>query len=266
MIKKISQDVETMKVDQEHRIEKMEEDVREIKENLNNLVEISRQEMNNSVDGLEKINSMMIDYRTRTIVNDPPLGEKQKKITSDGGQSAAGLGNGSLKSKELKEGGICKDQLQIGDMWQDIQGANNWEGFLDPIDPLLKAEILRYGNFAQHCYDAFCNSRSSQYYGNCKSSKRSLGQRLESVKCGRESNIEATFKPDVRIEKGFLTCYTSIDEGYGRFRLSAREIVVVEMKRLLNNFKDEDVIITFTRHSLGAALATISAYDIKQWR
>ncbi|GLJ43081.1 hypothetical protein SUGI_0894160 [Cryptomeria japonica] len=58
--------------------------------------------------------------------------------------SELGLGNGSLKSEELNEGGICRDQLQIGDMWQDIQGANKWEGFLDPIHPLLKAEIPRY--------------------------------------------------------------------------------------------------------------------------
>ncbi|XP_057820715.2 phospholipase A1-Igamma2, chloroplastic-like [Cryptomeria japonica] len=79
-----------------------------------------------------------------------------------------------------------------------------------------------------------------------------------------KSNIEATFKPDVRIEKGFLTCYTSIYEGSGRSRLNAREIVVAEIKRLLNNFKDEDLSITFTRHSLGSALATISLYDIKQ--
>ncbi|GLJ43080.1 hypothetical protein SUGI_0894140 [Cryptomeria japonica] len=252
---------------------------------------------------------------------------------------ALGLGNGYPESEELNEDAI----LQIGDMWRDIQGANNWKGLLDPIHPLLKAEILRYGDFAQHCYDTFDNTRSSQYYGNSKRSKSSLGQRLGSVKCGRgyqvteyiyantgtlksyfrekwrdtgawmgfiavctdpneikrlgrrdivvawrgtetphewmqnlkdilvpavlsastKSNIQSTFKPDVRIEKGFLTCYTSVDEGSGRSRLSAREIVVAEIKRLLNIFKD-DVSITFTGHSLGAALATISAYDIKQ--
>lgn len=90
MIQKISHDVETMKVDQERRIEKLEEDVSEIKENINNLVEISRQMMNNSADGLEKYNSMMTNYRTRTIASDPPMGEKHKKIASEGGQSVAG--------------------------------------------------------------------------------------------------------------------------------------------------------------------------------
>lgn len=87
MIQKISQDVETIEVYQEREIEKLEEDVSEVKENLNNLVEISRQAMSNSTDGLEKITSMMIDYRDRTIVSDPPMGEKQKKIASEVGQS-----------------------------------------------------------------------------------------------------------------------------------------------------------------------------------
>ncbi|GLJ43094.1 hypothetical protein SUGI_0894380 [Cryptomeria japonica] len=218
-------------------------------------------------------------------------------------------------------------------MFQERKGANNWKGLLNPIHPLLKSEILRYGDFAQHSYDTFDNTRSSQYYGNSKHSKSSLGQRLGSLKCERgyqvtkyiyantgtlksyfrekwressawmgfiavctnpneikrlgrrdivvtwrgmetshewiqnvkdvlvpasllftrESNVQSTFKPDVRI-----------DEGSGRSRLSAREIVEAEIKRLLNNFRVEDVTITFTGQSLGAALATISAYDIKQ--
>lgn len=50
-----------------------------IKDNLNNQVEISREAMSNCAKGLEKINDMIADYRTRPIANDPPLGEKQKK-------------------------------------------------------------------------------------------------------------------------------------------------------------------------------------------
>lgn len=90
MIQKIYQDIETMKVIHECIIEKLEEYVSDIKENLNNLVEISREAMNNSVNGLEKINSIMADYRTKTITSNTPLGENQKKNSSEGGQSATG--------------------------------------------------------------------------------------------------------------------------------------------------------------------------------
>jgi len=34
-------------------------------------------------------------------------------------------------------------------LWLDIQGVNSWKGLLDPMNPILKAEILRYGEFAQ---------------------------------------------------------------------------------------------------------------------
>ncbi|KAH9297084.1 hypothetical protein KI387_028766, partial [Taxus chinensis] len=46
-------------------------------------------------------------------------------------------------------------QGELCDVWRDIHGANNWNGLLDPINPILKAEALRYGDFAQLCYDAF---------------------------------------------------------------------------------------------------------------
>uniref|UniRef100_A0A0D6QZW2 Fungal lipase-type domain-containing protein n=1 Tax=Araucaria cunninghamii TaxID=56994 RepID=A0A0D6QZW2_ARACU len=230
----------------------------------------------------------------------------------------------------------------VGDMWRDIQGAKHWKGLLDPIHPLLKAEVMRYGDFAQQCYDWFDNSQSSKYYTNCKRSKSSLTHRLRLGQCGGSyqvtkyiyantrvfgeedkmtemgawigfiavckdaeeirklgrrdivvawrgtetpqewiqnlrdilvpipgrlsHNIQTNSRPNVRIEKGFMSCYTSIDEDSVRCRASAREIVMAEITRLLEEHKDEenDLSITFTGHSLGGALATISAYDIKQ--
>ncbi|GLJ43071.1 hypothetical protein SUGI_0894000 [Cryptomeria japonica] len=73
------------------------------------------------------------------------------------------------------------------------------------------------------------------------------------------SNIQTISNPNARIEKGFLSCYTSTDEDFVRCRLS-------EITRLVKEFKEqeEDLSISFTGHSLGAELATLSAYDIKQ--
>ncbi|GLJ43063.1 hypothetical protein SUGI_0893890 [Cryptomeria japonica] len=238
-------------------------------------------------------------------------------------------------------------QLKVCDIWRDIQGANHWDGMLDPINPLLKEEILRYGDLAQQCYDSFDNTRSSAYYGNCKRSKSSITQRLKLRNCGRGyqvtkyiyantsllesvfgqessegvawigyiavcndpeeikrlgrrdivvawrgtqtpyewmqnlrdvlvpiltskatpcSNIQIISNPEARVEKGFLSCYASSDEDTVRCRLSARDTVVGEITRLVKEYKEqeEDLSITFTGHSLGAALATLSAYDIKQ--
>jgi hypothetical protein len=230
---------------------------------------------------------------------------------------------------------------EVSNLWRDIQGVNSWKGLLDPMNPILKAEILRYGEFAQLCYDAFDDRDYSEYYGTCKHSKRSLFQKLglphsgyqvtkylyantgvlgssfgyESIdnavwigfiavctdpneieRLGRRDiviawrgtrtaqewmqnfkdilvplppslvnvNVQKNPDPNVRIEKGFLSCYTSVDEGSEKCSRSARDIVVGEITRLVKQYKDERLSITLTGHSLGAALATLSAYDVKE--
>ena len=77
-------------------------------------------------------------------------------------------------------------------------------------------------------------------------------------------NVQNNPDPNVRIEKGFLSCYTSVDEGSEKCSRSARDIVVGEITRLVKQYKDERLSITLTGHSLGAALATLSAYDVKE--
>jgi hypothetical protein len=53
----------------------------------------------------------------------------------------------------------------LASRWREIQGANDWEGLLDPLDMDLRLELIRYGEFAQACYDAFDNQPHSKYMG-----------------------------------------------------------------------------------------------------
>lgn len=57
---------------------------------------------------------------------------------------------------------------QLTSRWREIHGCNDWEGLLDPIDTVLRGELIRYGEFAQACYDAFDYDRFSRYCGTCK--------------------------------------------------------------------------------------------------
>ncbi|KAH9297079.1 hypothetical protein KI387_028761, partial [Taxus chinensis] len=75
----------------------------------------------------------------------------------------------------------------------------------------------------------------------------------------------------VRIERGFLSCYTATihhhEDSVGKFaNMSARDLVIGEIRQLLTVYENEigNLSITFTGHSLGAALATLSAYCIKK--
>ncbi|GLT84300.1 hypothetical protein SLE2022_025370 [Rubroshorea leprosula] len=61
------------------------------------------------------------------------------------------------------------------------------------------------------------------------------------------------------VESGFLSLYTS----RSGTSPSLQEMVRDEMSRLLQSYGDEPLSITITGHSLGAALATLTAYDIK---
>ncbi|XP_057843485.2 phospholipase A1-Igamma1, chloroplastic [Cryptomeria japonica] len=230
------------------------------------------------------------------------------------------------------------DSLAV--MWREIQGANNWEGLLDPFNPILKKEVIKYGEFAQLCYDYFDCNAYSKNYGKCRYSRREWFQQEEVpsygyeitkyvyacthvhlpryfLRClapvtwkseatwmgfiavvkekekierlgrrdivvawrGSETSLEwvedlhnwlvpAGFEDEeednesIMVESGFLNVYTAEIKNAKHNHRSARELVLTEIRRLLQEHKNEELSITLCGHSLGAALALLSAYDI----
>lgn len=234
-----------------------------------------------------------------------------------------------------------KPKKKVADIWREIQGANNWEGLLDPMDDILRKEIIRYGEFAQASYDAFDFDPFSKYCGTCKYNRRDLFQGVgmsdygyevtkylyatsninlpglfqrprvqklwsthanwmgfiavttdedEIKRIGRRdiviswrgtvTNLEwiadlmdylrpATLNkvhphPDVKVEAGFLNLYTATESDCRFCKSSARDQVLSELRRLLQKYRGEKLSITITGHSLGSALAMLSAYDIAE--
>ncbi|KAJ8751163.1 hypothetical protein K2173_016344 [Erythroxylum novogranatense] len=73
-----------------------------------------------------------------------------------------------------------------------------------------------------------------------------------------------TNDPSIKIESGFYDLYTKKEGSCTYCTFSAREQVLAEVKRLLDYYRGEELSITVTGHSLGAALAILSAYDIAE--
>ncbi|KAJ6680408.1 PHOSPHOLIPASE A1-IBETA2 CHLOROPLASTIC [Salix purpurea] len=71
-------------------------------------------------------------------------------------------------------------------------------------------------------------------------------------------------RPDVKVESGFLSLYTS-NESDDKFGLkSCREQLLSEVSRLLNLYKGEELSISLAGHSMGSSLALLLAYDIAE--
>ncbi|KAK6930630.1 Fungal lipase-like domain [Dillenia turbinata] len=121
---------------------------------------------------------------------------------------------------------------ELASVWREIQGSNNWENLLEPLDPILRDEIARYGEFVNACYKAFDLNPNSKRYLNCKYGKKNMLTQVGLSNSGYEVTKYIYATPDVTIPiQNQSSCgrwigYVAVASDSEVQRLGRRDIVI----------------------------------------
>nr|CAD1835064.1 unnamed protein product [Ananas comosus var. bracteatus] len=196
----------------------------------------------------------------------------------------------------LSESPRPSPRSSIAAAWRRYHGAESWDGLLDPLDPDLRRELLRYGDFVQSAYRAFEHSSSSSssplpatatswvgFVAVCDSDREiaRMGRRdiavvlrgtatchewAENLRTSLVPLPAAAAEPEPepepdrpRVARGFLSLY----ETPGERVPSLSSAIVDEVRRLLRLYEGEELSITVVGHSLGGALALLAADELR---
>ncbi|CAA7027324.1 unnamed protein product [Microthlaspi erraticum] len=127
--------------------------------------------------------------------------------------------------------------VPLSKVWREMQGCNNWDGLIEPLNPLLQQEITRYGNLVSTCYKAFDLNPNSKRYLNCKYGKKTL---LKETEIDQPEDYQVTkyiyATPDINIRinpvqneanrQGRWVGYVAVSSDDSVKRLGRRDIVV----------------------------------------
>jgi hypothetical protein len=64
----------------------------------------------------------------------------------------------------------------VASMWRQVQGSDDWAGLLEPLHPVVRDEVARYGDLVDACYAALDTDPSSRRYMCCKHGKERVLQ------------------------------------------------------------------------------------------
>ncbi|XP_065868988.1 galactolipase DONGLE, chloroplastic [Euphorbia lathyris] len=122
----------------------------------------------------------------------------------------------------------------LGDLWREIQGSNNWDNLINPLHPLLRQEIIRYGEFVTACYKAFDLDPNSKRFLSCKYGKHSMLKQVGMENSGYEITKYIYATPDINIPiQNGSSCGRWI--GY----------VAVSSDNMVKKLGRRDIVITF---------------------
>lgn len=174
----------------------------------------------------------------------------------------------------------------VGDLFNDTKASRGFGHSLYPADEFFSRAGLEIGNPFKYSVTNFFYAASdivqSAWFGyvavTTDDGKAVLGRRdilvaWRGTMTDSEWINDVQFFPtsaselfgednDPQVHSGFLSLYTGRSSNSPYSQTSARDQVREAVRKLVDKYQDEDISITVTGYSLGAALATLSAMDI----
>ncbi|XP_031270521.1 galactolipase DONGLE, chloroplastic-like [Pistacia vera] len=184
--------------------------------------------MNSQVTALSSVELFPKTSHSFGQVCFPKKRELNSQLQSRRSVIASGIASPAA-NKAIK---AAKTSSILAHFWREIQGFNNWENLVEPLHPLLRQEIIRYGEFVTACYKAFDLDANSKRYLNCKYGKKNMFREIGMENSGYEVTKYIYATPDINIPiQNGASCgrwvgYVAVSSDDSVKRLGRRDIVI----------------------------------------
>ncbi|CAO1942670.1 unnamed protein product [Urochloa humidicola] len=85
----------------------------------------------------------------------------------------------------------------VASMWRQVQGSHDWDGLLQPLHPVVRDEVARYGELVGACYKVLDVDPSSARHMCCKYGKETVLEEAGVAGAGYEVTRYIYATPDV---------------------------------------------------------------------
>ena len=123
-------------------------------------------------------------------------------------------------------------------MWRQVQGSHDWDGLLQPLHPVVRDEVARYGELVGACYKVLDVDPSSARYMCCNHAKERVLEEAGVAGAGYEVTRYIYATPDVAVAGGPST------SGRGRGRASWVGYVAVSTDEMTRRLGRRDVLVS----------------------
>ncbi|XP_004972293.2 phospholipase A1 EG1, chloroplastic/mitochondrial [Setaria italica] len=119
----------------------------------------------------------------------------------------------------------------VASMWRQVQGSHDWDGLLQPLHPVVRDEVARYGELVGACYKVLDVDPSSPRHMCCKHDKESVLEEAGAAGAGYEVTRYIYATPDVAgppstSGRSSWVGYVAVSTDEMTLRLGRRDVLV----------------------------------------